>query len=117
MSLLHPDEWNKSDILDFELFSPVNPFDRDHEGLDEVLDVVESVDEELLPDKISFGRGRKQKYSRQRMHEYLPEFRFMEHTSITLKCARVPDAYFDIHGSTDEEGSIFSLTLRIIPFA
>ncbi|HYO53573.1 hypothetical protein [Archangium sp.] len=114
---MHPDEWNKSDILDFELFSPVNPFDRGHEGLDEVLDVVESVDEELRPGKISFERGRKPKYSRQLMHESLPEFQFMEHTSIFLNCARVPDAYFDIHGSTNDEGSRFSLTLRIIPFA
>ena len=117
MPLLHPDEWNKSDILDFELFSGVNPFDRRHEGLAEVLDVVESVDEELRPGRISFERSRKPKYSRQLMHESFAEFQFMEHTSFFLECARVPDAYFDIHGSTDDQGSVFSLTLRIIPFA
>lgn len=116
MSLPTPDEWNKSDVLDVELFSPVNPFDRGHEGLDEVLDVLESVDEELRPGRISFGRDLKPTYSRPLMHESLPEFQRMEHTSFFLRCARVPEAYFDIHGSTNEEGSRFSLTLRIIPF-
>ncbi|PTL84411.1 hypothetical protein [Vitiosangium sp. GDMCC 1.1324] len=117
MSLPPPDEWNKSDVLDFELFSLVNPFDRGHEGLDEVLDVIESFDEELRPGRISFERNRKPKYSRQLMHESLPEFQSMEHTSFFLRCACVPEAYFRIHGSTDDEGSRFSLSLQSIPFA
>jgi hypothetical protein len=117
MSLLPPDEWNKSDILDFEFFSSANPFARGHEGLDEVLDIIESLGEELRPDEISFERGRNRNYSRYLMHESLPEFQFMENTSFFLKCSRVPDAYFYIHGSTNEEGSHFALTLRIIPFS
>lgn len=117
MSLPPPDEWNESDILDFELFSPVNPFDRGHEGLDEVLDLAESVHEELRPGKVTFERDRKPKYSRQLMHERLSEFQFMEQTSFFLPCNRVPKAYFSIHGSTDEEGSRFSFSLQSIPFA
>ena len=117
MSLLHPDEWNKSDVLDFGLFSPSNPFARGHEGLDEVLDLVESLGPELRPGKVSFGRGRTRKYSRQFMHTSLPEFQFVEHTSFFLECDRVPDAYFSVHGSTDEEGSRFSFALQAIPFA
>lgn len=114
---MHPDEWNKSDVLELELFSPVNPFDRGHAGLDEVLDVIESVDDDLLPDKISFGRGRKPKYSRQRMHESLPEFQFMESTGFILKCARVPDAFFNIHGHAGNEDSRFSFHLYLKPFS
>jgi hypothetical protein len=117
MSLLSPDEWNKSDVLDFELLSPANPFNRGHEGLDEVLDAVETADDELRPGHISFERGRYRKYSRQLMHESLPEFQFMEHTSFFLECARVPNAFFNIHGSTNDEGSRFSFDLQAIPLA
>ncbi len=48
---MHRDEWNKEDFFILELDSPVNPLDRGHEGLDEVLDFVESLDGWLRPDQ------------------------------------------------------------------
>ncbi|HZH74788.1 MAG TPA: hypothetical protein VEY88_02075 [Archangium sp.] len=114
---MHPDEWNKSDVLELELFSPINPFDRGHSGLDEVLDVIESAGNELRPGKVSLERGGKRKYSRQLMHERLPEFQSMEYTSFILKCAHVPDAFFDISGYTGNEDSRFSFHLYLKPFA
>lgn len=117
MPLLPPDEWNRSDVLDFEFLASANPFDRGQRGLDEVLDLLESFDTELRPGWISLERDRKPKYSRQLMHQSLPAFQRMEHTSIFLRCERVPSAYFHIHGSTNDEGSSFSLALQSIPFA
>ncbi|HYO66936.1 MAG TPA: hypothetical protein VEU33_12725, partial [Archangium sp.] len=114
---MHPDSWNMSDVLEFELFSPINPFDRGHVGLDEVLDIVESVGDELRPSQISFERRRERKYSRQLMHECLPEFQFMEHTAFILGCARVPDAFFNISGYAGDEASRFRFHLYMKPFA
>jgi hypothetical protein len=113
---MHPDEWNKSDVLEFELFAPINPFDRGHAGLDEVLDIIEAMGDELRPSQISFERRQQRKYSRQLMHESLPEFQFMEHTAFILGCARVPDAFFNISGYAGDEASRFRFHLYIKPF-
>ena len=113
-----PDEWTQSDVLDFEFLSAMNPFDRGHEGTDEVLDVVESTGSELFPRTISFDKGTR-KYSRRLLHERLAEFKFAngEYTSITLDCAPVPESFFHISGYKGHGNSRFSFQLYLKPFS
>ncbi len=54
---MSPDEWNKSDSFYLELFSSMNPMDRGFEGLEKVLEVIESLDPGLRPDKMSALRS------------------------------------------------------------
>ena len=54
--------------------------DRAHEGLDEVLDFIECLDEQLRPNLVYLNRNRK--YSRPLVHERLDDFRYGNSTSI-----------------------------------
>ena len=45
---MHSPDWNKQDDFTLHLYSPVNTLlDRGHEGLDEALDFIDSLDEQL----------------------------------------------------------------------
>jgi hypothetical protein len=113
---MRKDEWNKEDFLLLELDSPLSPLDRGHAGLDEVLDFVESLDVRLRPDQVELSR--KRKYSRQLLHEKLPECRFMVGTNIFLARSRPPDLHLrfcfldKVHQETR-----FELKLDIKPFS
>jgi hypothetical protein len=113
---MHSHDWNKQDNLTLRLYSPVNPLDRGHEGLDEVLNLIESLDEELRPNLVYLSRNRK--YSRQLVHERLHEFRYGASTSIALGRSQRPNedwwlSFLD-RGSEDTR---FSLELTLSPFA
>jgi hypothetical protein len=113
---MHSDDWNKEDDFTLRLFSPRNPLDREHEGLDEVLDFVESLDVQLRPNLVYVSRDRK--YSRQLVHERLPEFRAGTSTSIYFAHSRRRHEewgfkFFD-QGSEDTR---FRLGLTLKPFS
>ncbi|HYO53904.1 hypothetical protein [Archangium sp.] len=113
---MHKNDWNKEDHFILRLYSPANPLDRGHEGLDEVLDLVDSLDVQLRPDIVHLSRRRK--YSRQLVHEKLHECRHMASTDIYLARSRLPDeeltfSFLD-QGTEDER---FTLELTIKPFS
>jgi hypothetical protein len=113
---MHSNDWNKQDDLILRLYSPSNPLAQGHEGLDEVLDFIESLDEALRPNSVYLKRDRK--YSRQLIHERLHEFRFGNSTSIDFErtkptASRLELTFFD-QGAED---TCFSLHFKIAPFA
>jgi hypothetical protein len=113
---MHSDEWNKQDELTLRLYSTANPLDRGHEGLDEVLDFTESLDELLRPNLVYLSRDRK--YSRKLLHEKLEEFRFRASTSIGLSRHGPIEVHHDLsflHQESEDTRFILKLTLK--PFA
>ena len=44
---MSPDEWNTSDFFHLDLFSSMNPMDRGFEGLEKVLEAIESLDRSM----------------------------------------------------------------------
>lgn len=113
---MHGDEWNKNDGFTLRLYSPENPLERGHEGLDEVLDFVESLDAELRPDRVYLSRDLK--YSRQTIHKRLQEFRYGEGWGFSFARTKPPDE--DLWISAFDEGAEdtrFSVELRLNPFA
>lgn len=107
-------EWNKSDTFVLNLHSPVYPLKQGVEGLDEALDVIESIDE-LRPDKLSVIK-RRMKYSRQALRKHIDKARVGEATIIRLSRSRPLDSFWQISCSEDDENSRFSLYLRVKPF-
>jgi hypothetical protein len=65
------DAWNESDELILDLFARINPFDRGFEGLEPLLQVIESLDPELRPDKMYLNR--RLKYSRPMLRKRFDE--------------------------------------------
>jgi hypothetical protein len=113
---MRPDEWNKSDIFTLELISPDNPLDRGPEGLDRVLDVIESLDDELRPDTLHIIK-RRMKYSRQTLRKRLPKARVGKATSLHFsRSHRAPDAYIWLTCFEGNEDARCSFELRINPF-
>jgi hypothetical protein len=113
---MNRDEWNRHNNFILHLYCPLNPLECGRKGLDEVLDVVESLDEELRPNRLYLSRSRK--YSRQLVHEKLQECRYGTKTGITLHRSRPPDedlwlSFYD-QGSHDTDSD---LELKIRPFA
>jgi hypothetical protein len=109
-------EWNKEDEFTLRLFSPLSPLDQGLEGLDAVLDFVESLDAQLRPNLVYLSRDRK--YSRQLVHERLHEFRFGTCTSIYFARSKPRNAelgfkFFD----PGAEDTRFYLDLTLKPFA
>jgi hypothetical protein len=49
---MSPDEWNKSDSFHLDLFSHVRPLDQGFEALEPLLEVIESLSDDLRPDRI-----------------------------------------------------------------
>jgi hypothetical protein len=113
---MHSHDWNKQDNLTLRIYSPINPLNRGHEGLDAVLDFVESLALEIRPDRLYLSRSRK--YSRQLVNERLHECSSGTKTGINLHRSRPPDAdlwlsFFD-QGSEDTH---LGIELKIRPFA
>lgn len=116
---MHADDWNSADDLDFGLFSPINLFDRGHEGLDDILDVVEAAGDELHPKTLLLKKD-KHPYSRKLLHERFAELQYKAsgHTVVTLSCAQVSQAFFRIGGyQKGEEESRFTFQLHLKPFS
>jgi hypothetical protein len=114
---MNRDEWNRQNNFLLQLYCPLNPLERGREGLDEVLEVIESLDEELRPDRLYLSRSRK--YSRQLVNEKLHECRAGIKTGITLHRSRPPDedlwlSFYD-QGSNDT-GSDLELKIRPLAF-
>jgi hypothetical protein len=110
------DEWNKRDAFKVYLYSPDNPLERGFEGLEEVLDLIESLDDELRPDGM-YVSPRRRKYSRQALRKHLPEATFNSRTAFTLDRSNPPEVSFYLRfweGNKDER---FSIALRISPFS
>jgi hypothetical protein len=115
---MHSNEWNKEDFLVLRLESPDNPLDRGHEGLNEVLDFVETLDVQLRPDQVDISRKRKPSYSRQFLHEKLHEFKSMGITDIFLQRSCPPNAsvrlkFLDETARDDR----FEVQLKLRPFS
>jgi hypothetical protein len=113
---MRSDEWNKRDDFTLYLYSPANPLERGFEGLEEVLEVIEALDDELRPDRI-FRLGRSLKYSRQALRKHLPDATFNSRTAFTLSRSNPPKVNFYLcfwEGNKDER---FCLELGISPFS
>lgn len=115
---MSPEEWNQSDGLLLELFSPINPLSRGFEGLEPFLDVVESLDEELLPDEMYFLRGRRRvKYSRETLRKRFSDMLGLDTTDVMLTRARSPHARWVMTGRASDEAIFCSIELVLRPFS
>jgi len=111
------DDWDKEDTLTLKLYFPGNPLGRGREGLDEVLDVVESLAVLLRPDRVYLSRSRK--YSRQLIHERFDEFRYGIKSKINLHRSRPPDEDLWLHfydQSSEDTHFYIELTIRPLAF-
>jgi hypothetical protein len=108
-------EWNKADRFELELHSPVYPLKQGVDGLGEVLDVIESIDE-LRPDKLSVIK-RRMKYSRQALRKHIDKATGVGgDTRFLLFRSRPPDAFWWISCFEGTENARFSLDFRVNPF-
>jgi hypothetical protein len=113
---MSPDEWNKSDELILALYSPLNPFDRGFEGLEPVLEVIESLDPELRLDKLYLNR--RLKYSRQMLRKRFHETDCAGGVrSLMLVRSQPPEGRLSLTGSVRDDGPEFSVSLHLRPFA
>jgi hypothetical protein len=113
---MHKNDWNKQDDFFLHLYSPSTPLEPGHEGLDAMLDFVESLDAQLRPDRVSLSRQRK--YSRQLVHEKLYECRMMASTDIFLARSRPPDESLWLRTlDNGAEDSRFIVELTLKPFS
>ena len=113
---MHKNDWNKEDHFFLRLHSPINPLDRGHAGLDDVLDLVDSLDIQLRPNLIHLSHRRK--YSRQLVHENLHECKSMVGSDIYLVRSRPPleELSFNFLDKVTEDKR-FTLDLTLKPFA
>jgi hypothetical protein len=112
---MSPDEWNKSDDCVLYLASPMNPFEQGGSGLDSILDVIESLDEEIRPDMLYLKR--RLKYSRQTVHKKLPEAFVVNGYSLQLARSHPPESDVLLSSWTGTEHACFSIELRLSPFS
>jgi hypothetical protein len=113
---MHPDEWNKEDGLVFKIRFPSSAMDRGFEGLEEMLEIIESTGEEFRPKRMSLTR-RKLKYSRQKLRERLHEATFQKHTSIHLLCDRFSETWYSLGFFEGHEDVRSSVRLSVNPFS
>jgi hypothetical protein len=113
---MRADVWNEQDSLVFKILSPLNPFDKGLEGLDEILDLVESSGRDFRPRNMTLKR--RLKYSRKVLRERLHEATFRGSVSFTLGCTHSRDSFFSISSflKTTEDAK-FGFSLHITPFA
>lgn len=114
---MSPEAWNKEDDFILHLYSPADPLARGFAGLEQVLELIESMDEELRPDRMYLTR-RHQKYSRLTLRERFHENRVGTGTGTILARSRPPEVsvWLDtFDGSVDSVR--FALKLRINPFS
>jgi hypothetical protein len=113
---MHSDEWNKQDAFVLQLYSPANLLDQGREGLDAVLDFIESLDAELRPQTLYLSR--KRKYSRQLVHERLHECRVGANIFLILGRSQPLDEGLLINLiDPGNEDTRFSVDLTLHPFA
>jgi hypothetical protein len=113
---MSPEEWNRSDRFVLELSSPTNPLDKGVEGLEPILEVFESLDEELRPDRISHTR-RKVKYSRQALREHLHEAYVGPTLDIMLARSRPPELLLSFTSRTDDQGAGCAIEMMLSPLS
>ena len=109
------DEWNKQDSFVLDLFWFTHLMAQGFEGLEAVLGVIESLDVELRPDKISHTR-RKRKYSRQVLREHLHEAYLGPAFHMRLVRSRPPEVLLTLASLEKEEGIYSDVNLWLLPF-
>jgi hypothetical protein len=113
---MHDNDWNKADDLTLQLYSSINPLEQGHDGLEEVLDFVESLDVVLRPERVYLSRYLK--YSRQMLHKRLREFRYGASTRIGFSRDLPPDMHLGLSfPDQGTEDTRFSLQLTLKPFS
>ncbi|WP_224365017.1 hypothetical protein [Hyalangium versicolor] len=96
----------------------MNPMDRGFEGLEKVLEVIESLDPEVRPNKMSHvGRRRWLNYSRQTLRKRIHESYIGETFTFMLVRSHPPEIMVDFASRTTEEGVFCSLSLYLRPFS
>jgi len=113
---MFPDEWCNDDSFQLDLFSSMNPMDRGFEGLEKVLEVIESLDPELRPDKMRHS-GRRLNYSRQAVRKRLHESSIGDTFSLLLVRSQPPEVIVSFVSRTNEDGVFCSITLDLQPFS
>src|SRR4051812_7942777 len=113
---MSPDEWNKSDRFILRLFSSINPMDRGFEGLEKVLEAIESLDTELRPDKMRL-LGSRLNYSRQALRKRLHEAYSGDTLNIMWVRSQPPAAILSLTSRTEEARVHCCIELTLEPFA
>ena len=98
------------------LDSASNPLEGGFEGFEKVLDVLDSLDKDLRPDRI-FAKGRKRKYSRRSLWDSRHEMVVGTCVNFNLVRSQAPDASFSLYFQERERKDRFSLELRLEPFS
>lgn len=115
---MSPEEWTQSDDFVLELISPIDPLSRGFAGLEPLLDVIESLDEALRPDKMHFMRGRRTlQYSRQMLRKRFPDTHGIDTVNILFGRSRPPEIILDLMGRTSEEEVSCTFHLVVNPFS
>jgi hypothetical protein len=110
------DDWNKSDELMLDLLAPFNPFERGFEGLEPVLEIIESLAPEMRPDKLAFRRDLK--YSRQTLRKRFDETAFGDNVrSLMLVRSKPPTGRLTLTGAVRDHGPEFSVSFHLRPFS
>lgn len=115
-SIMHPDGWNKEDGLVFDILFPSSALDRGFQGLEGMLEIIESAGEEFRPKTMSLKR-RKMNYSRQKLRERLHEATFQKHTAFHLLCEQFAEAWYALSFFEGHENVRSSLRLTVHPFS
>jgi hypothetical protein len=113
---MSPDEWNNDDSFQLELFSSINPMDRGFEGLEKILEVIESLDPGLRPDKMRIF-GPRLNYSRQALRKRLHESYIGDTFTLKLVRSQPPEVMVSLASRTTEAGVFCSTTLDLRPFS
>lgn len=115
---MSPEEWTQSDGFVLEVISPIDPLARGFEGLEPFLDVIESMDEGLRPDKMHFLRGRRNlKYSRKLLRKRFQDTLSPDTTNILLGRSQPPEIILNLMGRTCEEDVTCVFYLSVHPFS
>jgi hypothetical protein len=113
---MSPDEWNNKGSFHLQLFSHVRPLDQGFEALEPLLEVIESLSDDLRPDRIHHTR-RERKYSRQTLRKHLHESYIDTNTVIRLVRSQPPEVMVSLYGREHESQPISSVEISIEPFA
>jgi hypothetical protein len=114
---MSPEAWNKEDDFILHLYSPEDPLVRGFEGLEQVLALIETMDEELRPDRMYLTK-RPQKYSRRTLRERFHENRVGTGTGTILARSRPPEVSVWLNTYDGSVESVrFALKLWINPFS
>jgi hypothetical protein len=110
------EEWNKDDEFTLRLYSPADPLARGFAGLEKVLEVIESLDDSLRPDRMNLTK-RTLKYSRQMLRKRLHEAYIDANVSFSLSRSKPPVVSQWLSLWTEGGDARFALKLRLAPFS